>query len=97
MPNAFVPNTLERHFPGVVCEDPDVTLEIFTIYPPDEEGRVAQLNERHNGVVDIPAEVRRSGEELWITLFSKEGGPTWEYRFSEFRDALERAAAIVLR
>ena len=73
-----------------------MTLEIFIISPPDEEGRVAQLNELRNGVVDIPAEVRRSGEELWITLFPREGGPPSEYRLSEFRDALERAAAIVL-
>ncbi len=69
-----------------------MTIEIFKAFPPGRETAVAELNVRHDGVVDIPAEVYRENGELKITIFRREGGVAWEYPLEEWLDAIHRAA-----
>jgi hypothetical protein len=61
-----------------------MTLEIFKAFPPDSEGPVAQISVHHDGVVDIPAEIRRDNGELRITMFAREGGVAWDYPLADF-------------
>jgi hypothetical protein len=68
-----------------------VTFEIFVAYPPDRQTKVAQLSVRHDGMVDIPAEVDREGGELKITIFGRQGGVAWEYPLADWVAAVERA------
>jgi len=67
-----------------------MTLEIFKAFPPDSEGPVAQISFRHDGIVDIPAEIRREHGELRITIFAREGGVAWEYPFADFLAILHK-------
>jgi len=69
-----------------------MTLEIFKAYPPDSESAVAEINDRRDGAIDIPAEVRRENGELWITIFGRVGGVAWEYKLDDWVEALHRAA-----
>ncbi len=69
-----------------------MTLEIFKAYPPDKEFPIAEINHRHDGVIDIPAEVRRVNGQLWVTIFGRTGGPAWEYPLDEWIEALHNAA-----
>ena len=72
-----------------------VDLQIFVVYPPDREGRVAQLCVQRAGKLDIPAEVFRQDGQTMITLFSRDDGPAWTYPLAEFGAALDAARAIV--
>jgi len=72
-------------------KDDIMTFEIFKAFPPDRGSAVAELNVRHDGVVDIPAEVYRDNEEPRITIFAREGGAAWDYPVSEWIEAIERA------
>lgn len=64
-----------------------MNIEIFKAYPPDGEAAVAKVTVRHDGVVDISAEVFRRDGELTITIFGREGGPSWEYPLADWIDA----------
>lgn len=68
-----------------------MTIEIFKAFPPGRETPVAELTVRHDGVVDVPAEVYRESGELKITIFRPEGGAAWEYPLEEWLDAIHRA------
>jgi hypothetical protein len=70
-----------------------VTFEIFRAFPPDREGAVAELTVRHDGVVDIPAEIYQENGELKITLFEREGGPAWVYPLDEWVEAVQPPSA----
>jgi hypothetical protein len=72
-----------------------MTLEISKGFPTDSEFPIAEINHRHDGVRDIPAEVRRQNGELWITIFGRTGGPAWEYPLNEWIEALQTAAAVL--
>jgi len=67
-----------------------VTFEIFKAFPPDRESAVAELNVRHGGFVDIPAEIYWDEGELRITLFSPKGGAAWEYPLRELLEAIQK-------
>ncbi len=54
-------------------------FQFFVAYPPDREGRVAQLTVTHGNEIDIPAEVFRDRDQLMITLFSRSDGTAWTY------------------
>ena len=69
-----------------------MTLQIFKAYPPDKEFPIAEINHRHDGGIDIPAEIRRENGQLWITIFGRVGGVAWEYKLDEWIEALHRAA-----
>ena len=70
-------------------------FEIFIAYPPDREGRVAQLIVRHGGVAETVAEVYRDSDLTVIQLFPKpDGGPS-TYRATEFASAVEAAVVAV--
>lgn len=68
-----------------------MTFEIFKAFPPDHETPVAELNVRHDGVVEIPAEICRENEVLKIKIFGREGGVAWEYSLADWVDAVRRA------
>ena len=51
--------------------------EIFEAFPPGRETKVAELNDLHDGLVDVPAEVYRESGELRITIFGRQGGVAW--------------------
>ena len=72
-----------------------MTFEIFKTFPPDRESAVAQLNIRHDAVVDIPAEVYREGGELRISLFARESGVAWDYPLNDWIDAIQRAVQVL--
>jgi hypothetical protein len=74
-----------------------MTFRIFVVYPPDREGRVAQLTVEHEDMVDIPAELSREDGELTISLFSRSDGVAWEYRLSEFLAAIDAGVAALER
>jgi hypothetical protein len=61
-----------------------MTLDVFKTFPPNRDDPVAEINERHDGFVDIPAEVRRENGRLVITLFARDGGASWEYPLASF-------------
>ena len=69
-----------------------MNFEIFKAYPPDQDAAVAQVTLRHDGFVDISAEVSRVDGELTITIFGREGGPSWEYPLADWIGAVQRAA-----
>ena len=66
-------------------------FEIFKSFPPDRESAVAELNVRHDGVVDIPAEIYRESGELKITIFGRKSGLAWEYPLDDWVDAVHKA------
>jgi hypothetical protein len=61
-----------------------MTFEVFKGFPPDREGPVAEICFRHDGMVDISAEISRENGNLSIRLFSREGGVAWEYPLADF-------------
>ena len=67
-----------------------MTFEIFKAFPPQQDGPVAQLFVRHDGVVDVPAEVYRANDGLRITLFAHDG-PAWDYPVDDFIEAVNQA------
>jgi hypothetical protein len=70
-------------------------FDIFIAYPLDRDGRVAELNVRHDGVVDIPAEVYRDGDQTMVTLFSRREGPAWTYPVADFVAAIHAAVSAI--
>jgi hypothetical protein len=72
-----------------------MSFEIFKTYPPDRESAVAELNVRHDGTVDIPAEVFRERGELRIRIFGREGGEAWQYPLDEWLAAIELAIEVL--
>jgi hypothetical protein len=72
-----------------------MAFEIFKAFPPDREGPVAELNVRHEGLVDIPAEIRREKGELRIALFGRTSGVAWDYPLAEFLEAIQRGVAVL--
>ncbi len=66
-------------------------FDIFKAYPPDRDAVVAEVVHRHDGFVDISAEVSHVNGELTITIFGREGGPSWEYPLADWMGAVERA------
>jgi hypothetical protein len=75
-----------------------MTLSIFMGYPPDRESAVAAIHERHDGLIDVPAQIVRDGGELVIELFSREGTgpvPQWTYPLDEFVRAIEAGRAAL--
>jgi hypothetical protein len=68
-----------------------LTFEVFKAFPPDRETAVAELNFRHDGFVDVPAEVFWENGEMRITIFGREGGAAWEYSLREWTEAVQRA------
>jgi hypothetical protein len=72
-----------------------MSLEISKGYPPDSEFPIAEINHRHDGVRDIPAEVRRKNGQLRITIFERTGGPAWEYPLDDWIECLQRAAKVL--
>lgn len=75
--------------------DVAMTFEIFKAFPPDRQTAVAELNVRHDGFVDIPAEVYRDQGELRITLFGREGGVAWQYPLNEWLEAIKQAIEVL--
>lgn len=69
-----------------------MTLEIFKGYPPDSEFPIAEICHRHDGVVDIPAEVRRENGQLRITIFGHGDGVGFDYLLDDWVAALNKAA-----
>lgn len=49
-------------------------FEIFKAFPPDRETAVAAFNARHDGVVDVPAEVYGSDGQLRIAISDATAG-----------------------
>jgi hypothetical protein len=72
-----------------------MSIEIFKAFPPDRESAVAELNVRHDGTVDIPAEVFREDGELRINIFRPEGGVAWQYSVDEWVAAIQRAIEVL--
>lgn len=72
-----------------------MTFEIFKAFPPDRDGPVAEINVRHEGLVDVPAEVYRENGELRIAIFGREGGVAWNYSLDEWVQAVQRAVEVV--
>jgi hypothetical protein len=72
-----------------------VEFQIFIAYPPDRDGRVVELNDRHDGTVDIPAEIYRDQGQTMITLFSRTDGPAWTYPLADFVAGIEAAVAAL--
>jgi hypothetical protein len=70
-------------------------FEIFKAFPPDRDDPIVELNVRHDGVVDIPAEISRESGELRITLFAREGGVPWDYPLDAFIEAVQRAVEVL--
>ncbi len=68
-----------------------MAFEIFKAFPPDREGPVAELNVRHDGLVDIPVEIRREKGELRIAIFARKSGVAWDYPLAEFLEAVQKA------
>jgi hypothetical protein len=66
-----------------------MTIEISKMFPTDRESPVAELNVRHDGVVDIPAELFRRDGRLLIALFARSGRVQGEYPVDEFVEAIE--------
>jgi hypothetical protein len=66
-------------------------FQIFVAYPPDREGRVAQVHVPHDGAVDIPVEMYDEDGERKITIFARTGGVAWEYPLDDFLAAIEAA------
>jgi hypothetical protein len=66
-------------------------FEIFKAFPPNRESAVVELNVRHDGQVDIPAEIYREDGELRITLFQREGGAAWQYPLNEWVAGIAKA------
>jgi hypothetical protein len=69
-----------------------MTLEIFKGYPPDSEFPIAEINDLHDGGVEVPAVVSRENGELRITIYERAGGVAWEYKLDDWVEALHRAA-----
>lgn len=72
-----------------------MTFEISKVFPPDRESAVAELNVRHDGGVDIPADVYRENGELRISIFGREGRVAWEYPLDDWLRAIERAVEVL--
>lgn len=72
-----------------------VEFQIAYIYPPDRDGRVIELNVRHEGSVDIPAEFYKEHGQTMITLFSPADGPAWTYPLADFVAAIDAAVAAL--
>ncbi len=72
-----------------------MTFEIFKAFPPDREGPVAELNVRHDGLVDIPAEIRREEGKLRIAIFAQRSGVAWDYPLDEFLVAVQEAVEVL--
>jgi hypothetical protein len=72
-----------------------MTFEISKVFPPDRESAVAELNVRHDGVVDIPADVYREDGQLKISIFGREGGVAWEYPLDDWVGAIQRAVEVL--
>ena len=68
-----------------------MAFEIFKVFPPDRDSPAAELNVRHDGIVDIPAEVSRSNGVLTLTIFQPEGGVAWTYPLDEWTEAVQHA------
>ncbi|MDX6198102.1 MAG: hypothetical protein QOJ79_1253 [Actinomycetota bacterium] len=71
------------------------SFDVFLAYPPNRDGRVAELHVPTGDTVEIPAEVFEAHGTLMVTLFSQQEGPAWTYPLEEFRAALDRAATAV--
>lgn len=72
-----------------------MVLEIFKVFPPDRDGPVAQITVSHDGVLDIPAEIRRYDGELRIAMFAREGGVAWDYPLADFLAVLHKGVAAL--
>ncbi len=73
-----------------------VTFKIFKGFPPDSEGPIAELNVNHDGVVDIPAEIRHERGELRIAIFGRKDGFALDYPLDEFLEAIRKAVEILV-
>jgi hypothetical protein len=72
-----------------------MSCEFFKAYPTDRDGPVVELNVRHDGVVDVPAEVRRDGGEVRVAIFAPTGGVAWDYAVDEWLAAIKRATELL--
>ena len=70
-------------------------FEISKGFPPDRESPIAELCVRHDGVVDIPAEVYRENGELTISIFGRKDGVALEYPLHDWLDAIQRAVEVL--
>lgn len=75
--------------------DVTVTFEFFKAYPPNRKGVVIEIHVTQGGAIDVPAEVFREGGQLRLTIFGREGGPSWEYPADEFVDAMRKAIDLL--
>lgn len=72
-----------------------MTFEISKGFPPDRESPIAELCIRHDGEVDIPAEISRENGELRIFLFGRQGGVAWDYPLEDWLRAIQRAVEVL--
>jgi hypothetical protein len=72
-----------------------MAIEIFKAFPPDQDHPIAELQVRHDGIVDIPAEVSGTPGNLKITLFGRNDGVAWKYPLNEFLGAIARAVDVL--
>lgn len=72
-----------------------MTIEIGATSPPHRETGVAEFHVRHDGFIDVPAEVYCENGVLMIGLYAREAGIQWEYSLAEFVEAIGRAMVIV--
>ena len=72
-----------------------MTFEIFKGFPPDRESAVAEFYDRHDGVVDVPAQLYREDGQLKIAIYGREGGIVWEYSVDDWIGAIEQAVQVL--
>ena len=72
-----------------------MTFEISKGFPPSRESAIAELCVRHDGVVDIPAEVYREDGQVKISIFGREGGLVWKYSVDDWVGAIRRAVEVL--
>ena len=69
-----------------------MTFEIFKAFPPDRESSVVELSFKHDGFVEVPAEIYDQNGTRVIAIFGREGGLPWIYPFDDWVAALKEAA-----
>ena len=72
-----------------------MTIQVGAAGPPHREGTVAEFHIVHDGFVDVPAELFRVDGRMMIAIYSREGGPPWEFHLSEFLEAVGKGIAIL--
>jgi hypothetical protein len=72
-----------------------MTFEIFKAFPPDRDSAIVEVIFRHDGGVDVPAEVYREDGELRIAIFGRQGGVPSEYPLEAWIQAIQRAIEVL--